>query len=283
MNLKFSYKSSFYITAFVLSISLLGCDLDETQEVVTLSNLVWEDNFDVDGAPDASKWAFEIGDGTAQGIPGWGNNELQYYTDRPENVSVESGVLKITARQESFEGSGYTSARLITKGLFQQKYGRFEARVKLPTGQGLWPAFWLLGDDSNGDIWPQIGEIDVMEFLGDEPTQIFGTIHGPQYSGGESISKEFVLEADRFDTGFHIFGIEWTPNFINFYVDDKLYQTLKPSDVEEETNGEGEWVFNDREFYMILNMAVGGNLPGPPNADTMFPQTMYVDYVRVYN
>lgn len=283
MNLKFSYKSSFYITAFVLSISLLGCDLDETQEVVTLSNLVWEDNFDVDGAPDASKWAFEIGDGTAQGIPGWGNNELQYYTDRPENVSVESGVLKITARQESFEGSGYTSARLITKGLFQQKYGRFEARVKLPTGQGLWPAFWLLGDDSNGDIWPQIGEIDVMEFLGDEPTQIFGTIHGPQYSGGESISKEFVLDADRFDTGFHIFGIEWTPNFINFYVDDKLYQTLKPSDVEEETNGEGEWVFNDREFYMILNMAVGGNLPGPPNADTMFPQTMYVDYVRVYN
>jgi beta-glucanase (GH16 family) len=283
MNLKFSYKSSFYITALVLTISLLGCDLDETQEVVTLSNLVWEDNFDVDGAPDASKWAFEIGDGTAQGIPGWGNNELQYYTDRPENVSVENGVLKITARQESFEGSGYTSARLITKGLFQQKYGRFEARVKLPTGQGLWPAFWLLGDDSNGDIWPQIGEIDVMEYLGDEPTQIFGTIHGPQYSGGESISKEFVLEADRFDTGFHIFGIEWTPDFINFYVDDKLYQTLKPSDVEEETNGEGEWVFNDREFYMILNMAVGGNLPGPPNADTMFPQTMYVDYVRVYN
>jgi len=283
MNLKFSYKSSLYITVLVLTISLLGCDLDETQEVVTLSNLVWEDNFDVDGAPDASKWAFEIGDGTAQGIPGWGNNELQYYTDRPENVSVENGVLKITARQESFEGSGYTSARLITKGLFQQKYGRFEARVKLPTGQGLWPAFWLLGDDSNGDVWPQIGEIDVMEYLGDEPTQIFGTIHGPQYSGGESISKEFVLEADRFDTGFHIFGIEWTPDFINFYVDDKLYQTLKPSDVEEETNGEGEWVFNDREFYMILNMAVGGNLPGPPNADTMFPQTMYVDYVRVYN
>lgn len=283
MNLKFSYKSSLYIIALFLTVSLLGCDLDETQEVVTLSNLVWEDNFDVDGAPDASKWAFEIGDGTAQGIPGWGNNELQYYTDRPENVSVENGVLKITARQESFEGSGYTSARLITKGLFQQKYGRFEARVKLPTGQGLWPAFWLLGDDSNGDIWPQIGEIDVMEYLGDEPTQIFGTIHGPQYSGGESISKEFVLEADRFDTGFHIFGIEWTPDFINFYVDDKLYQTLKPSDVEEETNGEGEWVFNDREFYMILNMAVGGNLPGPPNADTMFPQTMYVDYVRVYN
>lgn len=283
MNLKFSYKSSLYIIALFLTVSLLGCDLDETQEVVTLSNLVWEDNFDVDGAPDASKWTFEIGDGTAQGIPGWGNNELQYYTDRPENVSVENGVLKITARQESFEGSGYTSARLITKGLFQQKYGRFEARVKLPTGQGLWPAFWLLGDDSNGDIWPQIGEIDVMEYLGDEPTQIFGTIHGPQYSGGESISKEYVLEGDRFDTGFHIFGIEWTPNFINFYVDDKLYQTLTPADVDEETNGEGEWVFNDREFYMILNMAVGGNLPGPPNADTMFPQTMYVDYVRVYN
>ncbi|APY08799.1 glycosyl hydrolase family 16 [Winogradskyella sp. J14-2] len=283
MDLKFLNKTSFYAIGVLLTTSFLGCDLDETQEVATLNNLVWEDNFDVDGTPDASKWIFEIGDGTAQGIPGWGNNELQYYTDRPENVSVENGVLQITARQEPFAGSSYTSARLITKGLFQQKYGRFEARIKLPTGQGLWPAFWLLGDDSNGDIWPQIGEIDIMEYLGDQPTQVFGTIHGPQFSGAESISKDYVLENDRFDAGFHIFGIEWSPNKINFYVDDKLYQTLTPRDVDEKTNGEGEWVFNDRPFYMILNVAVGGNLPGPPNAETMFPQSMYVDYVRVYN
>lgn len=283
MNSKFLYKTCLYLSIVLLTVSITACNLDETQEVATSTNLVWEDDFDIDGAPDPSKWLFEIGDGSAQGIPGWGNNELQYYTDRPENVSVENGVLKITARQESFAGSGYTSARLITKGLFQQQYGRFEARIKLPTGQGLWPAFWLLGDDSNGDVWPQIGEIDIMEYLGDEPTQVFGTIHGPQFSGAESISKEYVLENDRFDTGFHIFGIEWSPNKINFYVDDKLYQTLTPSDVDDETDGEGEWVFNDRPFYMILNVAVGGNLPGPPNAETMFPQSMYVDYVRVYN
>ena len=192
-------------------------------------------------------------------------------------------MLKITARQESYEGSNYTSARLITKGLFQKRYGRFEARIKLPTGQGLWPAFWLLGDDSNGEVWPEIGEIDIMEYLGNEPTKVLGTVHGPQFSGAESISKELVLENDRFDTGFHIFGIEWSPNKINFYVDDKLYQSITPEVVDEETDGEGEWVFNDRPFYIILNVAVGGNLPGPPNEETMFPQSMYVDYVRVYN
>lgn len=281
MNKIFKYSISTLLLIFC--VSLVGCDLDETQEVATLTNLVWEDNFDVEGTPDASKWAFEIGDGTAQGIPGWGNNELQYYTDRLENVKVENGVLAITARQESFQGSGYTSARLITKGLFQQQYGRFEARIKVPTGQGYWPAFWLLGDDSNGEVWPQIGEIDIMEYLGNEPTKVFGTIHGPGYSGGESISKEYTIENDRFDSGFHVFGIEWSSQAINFYVDDKLYQTLTPADVDDETNGEGEWVFNDREFYIILNVAVGGNLPGPPNADTVFPQSMYVDYVRVYN
>ncbi len=267
-----------------MAILLFACDLDETQEVATLTNLVWEDNFDTDGAPDPTKWAFEIGDGTAQGIPGWGNNELQYYTDRPENVRVQSGVLEITARQEAFNGSNYTSARLITRGLFQRKYGRFEARIKLPTGQGYWPAFWMLGDDNNGtEVWPNIGEIDIMEYLGDEPTKVFGTIHGPAYSGGESISKEYNLLNDRFDTGFHIFGIEWGPSYINFYVDDVLYQTLTPQDVEEETNGEGRWIFDDRAFYMILNVAVGGNLPGPPSPDTIFPQSMVVDYVRVYN
>lgn len=273
-----------------ISLILISCDLDETQEVVTRNNLVWADEFDQEGAPNPQNWNYEIGNGAAQGIPGWGNNELQYYTDRPENVKVENGVLVLTARQESFQGSNYTSARLTTQNLFEQKYGRFEARIKLPYGKGYWPAFWLLGVPEvitvdGVDVleqWPSIGEIDIMEYLGDEPNVVFGTVHGPQYSGAESISKEYRLENDRFDTDFHVFGIEWSPNRINFYVDDVLYQSLTPEDIDEETDGEGAWIFNDRPFYIILNVAIGGNLPGNPNAETEFPQSMIVDYVRVY-
>ncbi|RNC84261.1 MAG: glycoside hydrolase family 16 protein [Winogradskyella sp.] len=283
MKIRFNKSKSLSILALASLTILFTCDLDETQEVVTLNNLIWEDNFDTEGSVDRSRWTFDLGDGSAQGLPGWGNNELQYYTDRPENVRVENGVLIITAREESFEGSDYTSARLKTEGLFEQQYGRFEARIRVPYGQGYWPAFWMLGvPDSPSEVWPFIGEIDIMEYLGDSPSEIFGTIHGPEYSGGESISKEYVLEGNRFDTDFHIFGIEWGPGRINFYVDDVLYQSLTPEDVADETNGLGEWVF-DRPFYMLLNVAVGGNLPGPPNADTIFPQSMFVDYVRVYN
>lgn len=259
---------------------LISCETSETQTVATLTNLVWADEFDTDGAPDTSKWNIVTGDGTAQGIPGWGNNELQVYTSDSKNVNVQDGVLVITADQE---GSGYTSARINTKGKYQKEYGRFEAKIKLPAGKGIWPAFWLLGDDENGALqWPQVGEIDIMEYLGDEPTSIFGTIHGPGYSGGASISKQYELLNDRFDSGFHVFGIEWSPNRINYYVDGDLYQSLTPENVEEETNGAGEWVFN-RPFYIILNIAVGGNLPGSPDENTVFPQRMIVDYVRVYN
>ncbi|TCK67510.1 glycosyl hydrolase family 16 [Winogradskyella wandonensis] len=266
----------------VFGVSLLSflfftsCNTDETQTVATFDNLVLEDNFDIDGQINRDIWNFDIGDGAAQGIPGWGNNELQYYTDRPENATTENGYLLITAQQEDFNGAQYTSARLQTKNKFQQLYGRFEARIRLPYGQGYWPAFWLLGDDSDGSIWPRIGEIDIMENVGDEPTTIFGTVHGPGYSGAESISKSYTLQNTRVDTEFHIYGIEWGPNYINYYIDDVLYNQITPEDVP------GEWVFNDRPFYIILNVAVGGNLPGPPNAETEFPQTMLVDYVRVY-
>jgi beta-glucanase (GH16 family) len=280
--MKMILKNNYVKLLLVVSLFITGCNPDETQTVTNFDNLVFEDNFDVDGQIDTSNWNFDIGNGAEQGIPGWGNNELQFYTDRTENVTTENGFLLITARQEAFNGSQYTSARLQTKGKFQQRYGRFEARMRLPYGQGMWPAFWLLGDDSDGDIWPQVGEIDIMENTGDKPTEIFGTIHGPGYSGAESISKVYNLENDRVDTGFHIYGIEWGPNYINFYIDDVLYNQLTPEDVADETDGEGQWVFNDRPFYIILNIAVGGNLPGPPNADTVFPQTMLVDYVRVY-
>ena len=270
---------SFTIASFLM---VYSCDPDETQVVTQLDNLVIADEFNVEGTPDASLWSFEVGDGTAQGIPGWGNNELQYYTDRPENVTVENGVLVITAQQEVFEGSNYTSGRLVTKDLFEQQYGRFEARIRLPYGKGIWPAFWLLGSDCDENPWPQCGEIDIMEYLGDSPTVVFGTAHGPNFSGEDSISKEYELENSRFDTQFHVFGIEWGPNYINYYVDGDLYQTITPDTVNEETDGAGQWVFN-RPFYIILNIAVGGNLPGSPNAQTVFPQRMFVDYVRVYN
>jgi len=273
MNIKSIYKTGrIPLAIVVLFLALISCSTDETQTVATFSELTMADEFDVDGAPNSSIWNFNIGTGQN----GWGNNELQYYTDRPENVVVQNGVLIITAREESFSGSSYTSARLLTKGKFEQQYGRWEARIRLPYGKGIWPAFWLLGDDNNGtEIWPQIGEIDIMEYLGDEPTLMFGTVHGPGYSGGESVSKSYTLTNDRFDTGFHIFGIEWDPKYINFYVDDVLYNQITPEDVP------GEWVFDD-SFYIILNMAIGGALPGSPNAETEFPQRMLVDYVRVY-
>lgn len=269
---KLSLHRLFAVLSTVAFFVIVSCNTDDTQVVTTFSKLSMSDEFNQDGAPNSAIWNFDIGTGQN----GWGNNELQYYTSRPENVTVQNGVLIITAKEEQFEGSSFTSARLLTKGKFQQQYGRWEARIRLPYGKGIWPAFWLLGDDNNGtEIWPQIGEIDIMEYLGDKPSEVFGTVHGPGYSAGESISKSYELDADRFDTGFHIFGIEWGPQYINFYVDDVLYNQITPEDVP------GEWVFDD-EFYIILNIAVGGSLPGSPNAETVFPQTMLVDYVRVY-
>ncbi len=276
LNIKINSKYIFGILCFASFFLITNCNPDETQTVANFTTLTMADEFDTPGAPEATLWNYDIGNGADIGLPGWGNNELQYYTDRSENVVVEDGMLKITARQESFEGSAYTSARILTKGKFQQKYGRFEARIQLPWGQGLWPAFWMLGDDNNGvEVWPQIGEIDIMENRGDEPTLINGSVHGPGYAGADAITKEHILENDRFDTGFHIFGIEWGENYINYYVDNVLYNQITPADVT------GEWVFND-DFYIIINVAVGGNYPGAPNERTVFPQEMLVDYVRVY-
>jgi beta-glucanase (GH16 family) len=250
---------------------LTSCNNDEKQTVVTKTKLVMAEEFDSGTVPNASLWSYDIG----TGANGWGNNELQYYTNRTQNIKVENGVLKITATKEQYMGSGYTSARILTKGKFEQKYGRIEARIKVPLGKGLWPAFWMLGANSSTVTWPQCGEIDIMEYLGNNPTTIFGSVHGPGYSGGNAISKNFALPNDRFDNDFHIFGIEWDENQINYYVDNVLYNQITPSKVT------GEWVFN-QPFYIILNMAVGGNFPGAPNTETVFPQTMQIDYIRVY-
>jgi beta-glucanase (GH16 family) len=253
------------------SLTLLMSCSDDTQTVINFTDLVQEDNFDTDGAPNSGLWSYDIGTGEE----GWGNNELQYYTDDSSNVAVENGNLLITARKESLEGASYTSARLLTKGKFEQKYGRFEARIKLPWGRGIWPAFWMLGADIDTNPWPGAGEIDIMEFRGQDPITILGSVHGPGYSGGEAISKKFTLVGDRFDTDFHIFGIEWGPGYVNYYVDNVLYSQITPADVT------GEWVF-DKPFYILINLAVGGSFVGAPSSETVFPQTMVVDYVRIY-
>ncbi len=276
---------------FVIS----SCTTDEKQTVTTFSQLTMSDEFDTNGAPNSAIWGYDIGTGTN----GWGNNELQYYTNRQENVTVQNGVLIITARKESYEGASYTSARLLTKGKFDQAYGRFEARIRVPFGQGMWPAFWLLGADSDEVGWPSCGEIDIMEFRGQEPTKVLGTVHGLGYSGGTSISKSYSLLDNRFDTGFHVFGIEWGPNYINYYIDDVLYNQITPKDLptspmpEYLCNGLSEerctelkarwnkWAF-DKPFYIIINLAVGGDFLGAPNSETVFPQSMLIDYVRVY-
>lgn len=269
---KIGMKATFMKTFLLASLFIISsCDDDEKQTVAEITQLVMADEFDTNGALDTSKWNYEIGTGNN----GWGNNELQYYTDRPENVTVQNGILIITARQEDYNGSSYTSARITTKDLFEQKYGRFEARMKLPYGQGMWPAFWLLGANCDQVVWPQCGEIDIMEYRGQEPTKIHGTVHGPGYSASGGITKSYSLENDRFDSGFHVFGIEWGPDYINYYVDDVLYNQITPADVT------GEWVF-DQPFYIIINLAVGGTFVGSPNSETTFPQNLLVDYVRVY-
>ncbi|MEZ4541500.1 MAG: glycoside hydrolase family 16 protein [Chloroflexota bacterium] len=237
--------------------------------------LVWSDEFDGD-AIDPANWAFELGGW------GWGNGEAQYYTDRPENARVENGLLVIEARLEKYEDKYYTSSRLVTQGLQSFEYGRIEARMKVPPGAGLWPAFWMLGSDFNRNPddplvsnWPQAGEVDIMEYLGREPDLIMGTVHGPGYSGAGGLTRwnrqDFPI-ADE----FHTYAIEWSENKIVWFFDDEPYYTLTP-----EVTGDREWVFN-KEFFLLLNLAVGGQFAGNIGLDTKFPANLYVDYVRVY-
>jgi beta-glucanase (GH16 family) len=233
--------------------------------------LVWEDEFE--GAAgtlaSAANWKFDVG-------TDWGNAQLEYDTDRASNASLDgSGHLVITARKEAYQGRLFTSARLTTEGKQTFQYGKFEARMKLPSGRGLWPAFWLLGANTPTVGWPQSGEIDIMEYRGQEPSKVIGTIHGPGYSGGAGITKSKSLSATRFDNSFHVFTAEWSAERIDFFVDGILYHTVTKDQVP------GQWVF-DHPFYIILNVAVGGNFVGAPDQYTPFPQTMVVDWVRVY-
>lgn len=237
--------------------------------------LTWRDEFDgANGtAPDPSKWVADTGGN------GWGNNELQSYTSRVQNVRQENGHLVIEAVKEKFTGldgveRDYTSARLKTQGRFSQKYGRFEARIQIPAGQGVWPAFWMLGDDFGKTRWPACGEIDIMENVGSEPAIVHGSLHGPGYSGSDT----YALPRGHFTEGFHIFAVEWESRAVRFYVDGKLYATRTPVALPAGQT----WPF-DHPFFILLNLAVGGTMPGSPSDSTAFPQRMLVDYVRVYS
>lgn len=272
------WNQSILIKSTLLFAVLVGFWACDEGEVVEERNwkLVWSDDFDGPAGqlPDAANWVFDIGVGP--GNDGWGNAELQYYTDRPENVSLDGeGNLAITAKRESYSGRAFTSARLKTQGIFDQAYGRFEARIKMPWGPGIWPAFWLLGSDIDVAGWPQCGEIDIMEYRGQQPNLVHGTVHGPGYSGGAAITKSFGFANDRFDLDFHLFAVEWTEEYIDFFVDDVRYQRIRQRDVP------GEWVY-DQPFFILLNVAVGGNYVGFPTDQTPFPQTMLVDWVRVF-
>lgn len=232
--------------------------------------LVWSDEFNYEGTPDPDKWNFEIG------ASGWGNNELQYYTDRLKNARVEDSMLVITARKENYKGSNYTSARMITYGGGHYwQYGRIEARIKLPEGQGIWPAFWMLGKNIfEGTNWPATGEIDILEMIGGGENDyiLHGTAHwddnGHQYTGGSYTYSE------KLSQDFHVYAIEWNEDSIKWFFDGEQYFSLN---IQPATMNEF-----DAPFFILLNIAVGGNWPGNPDSTTDFPQTMKVDYVRVY-
>ena len=223
-----------------------------------------------DSPPDDSKWAFDRGGG------GWGNREWQVYTDSRTNSHLDGyGNLVITAMRVE---SAFTSARLKTEGKFEFTYGRVEARIRLPHGQGIWPAFWMLGANIASAGWPACGEIDVMEHIGREPSMVHGAMHGPGYSGNTPLTATFKLPEDRrFADGFHIYAVDWTPEKVRFLVDGANYYTVTSASIPP---GKA-WVF-DRPFFLLLNLAVGGNWPGNPDQTTVFPQTMLVDYVRVW-
>lgn len=270
---------------FVLTICFIGasCVSPEAKETPdpqpatkTEYQLVWSDEFNGAGVPDSTKWSYDIGDGCPD-LCGWGNNELEYYTDRPVNARRENGNLIIEARKESYRGRDYTSARLLTRGKKAWKYGRFEVRAKLPSGRGTWPALWMLPENWEYGGWPASGEIDIMEHVGHEPARVYATVHTDAFNHIDGTQNTDTLRVPDAESAFHEYAIEWTPDEIRWYLDDELYSRF-----ENQHKTFKEWPF-DQPFHLILNMAVGGNWGGAKGVDdTIWPQQMLVDYVRVY-
>ena len=248
--------------------------------------LVWSDEFDgpAGSLVDNAKWRYDLGDGCQGNNCGWGNNEKEYYTSDATNISVNGqGQLAITARQAPagltcyYGACRYTSAKITTRGLALASPGRVEARIKLPSGQGLWPAFWMLGNTFPTTPWPQCGEIDIMENHGSDLTSVSSALHGPGYSGNTPFVRSYQLATSSFADDFHVFSVEWNTSRIEYSVDGKSYHVVQRDDVLRR----GNWVF-EQPFFVILNLAVGGNFDGDPKSDAILPATMLVDYVRVY-
>jgi beta-glucanase (GH16 family) len=246
--------------------------------------LAWSDEFDGPAGtpPDPATWGYDLGDGSAVGLTGWGNNERQFYTASPENAALDGeGNLVITVLRADgtetcwYGPCEYTSARLLTRDRFEIQHGRIEARIRVAGGWGLWPAFWMLGTDIDEVGWPESGEIDIMEFVGRRPNEVLGTIHGPGYSGSSSFGGSIDLGGPVADD-FHTFAVDWRPGVITWELDGEVYHEAQPADVAP-----NPWVF-EHPFFMILNVAAGGNLGGPVARDLEFPQRMLIDYVRVY-
>jgi len=263
----YKYPASGSYTVNVIAKNANGQTLSKAINIsvnVSLS-VVWSDEFDTPGSPDASKWGFDIGTGSG----GWGNNELEYYTNRTTNAVVANGTLKITALKESYNGSAYTSARLLSQNKFSFKYGRIEVRAKLPAGVGTWPAIWMLGSNISTVTWPACGEIDIMEHRGSELNKIFGTFHYPGHSGGNADGNTLMIT--NATTDFHVYSAEWSATSIKLYVDNQLVHSL---------NNNAALPFN-QNFFVLLNLAMGGTFAGP--VDPAFSSaTLEIDYVRVY-
>ncbi len=262
----------------ISSPTLITANNDQVSPGDTLT-LVWSDEFNA-AQLDPESWFFEQGDGSQYGIPGWGNNELQW--NLPNSAQLENGNLVITAREQASNGKDYTSARINTRDRFSFRYGRVEARIRLPGGQGIWPAFWMLPQDFAYGGWAASGELDILEAvnLGENGNN---TVHGTIHYGGEWPNNTFTgdgyLVPTNATTDFHVYAVEWDPTEIRWYVDDVMYLMQNSW---YSTSAAYPAPFNE-DFYILLNVAVGGNWPGPPNASTVFPVTMEVDYVRVYS
>lgn len=236
--------------------------------------LAWGEEFD---GPELSSaaWTAESGDG-CPALCGWGNNELEYYMNPPNNLFLQDGKMVIEARQESYGGKNYTSSRIKTQGKKVFKYGRVDMRAILPKGKGIWPAFWMLPQNNVFGGWPRSGEIDILELIGSEPAKAHATVHFGPGPGSINISKNYSLNGATFNDQFHVFSMEWEQDLMKFYVDDILYSTVTKADL-----GGNNYPFNEA-FYFVVNLAVGGNWPGPPDATTVFPQWYIIDFIRIY-
>lgn len=281
-GIKFTNSASYILNTYEVTITIADND-DQKYEIqkdnegyITPDNypgmkLVWSDEFD---EPDINtiNWTFELGDGCPN-VCGWGNNELESYTDLEENARINDGKLIITALKGPGENS-YTSARMITKDKQEFEFGRIDVRAKLPEGKGIWPAIWMLGANIDDVGWPSCGEIDIMELVGDKPKTSHGTAHYSINGGHASQGNSYVI-SDNYSTEFHVFSIFWEQDIVRWYVDYNKFYELRASGIGY------TYPFNS-PFFFILNVAVGGNWPGDPDGSTIFPQEMQVDYVRVF-